>query len=90
MKPLAGLRVATLGAMADRPLARFLASMGAELGGSIVGASFVIDDIGLEGLGGIAIPQSAVHVSVTPFGSGGPRSQWRGGELVASAMGSPG
>ena len=28
-----------------------------------------------------------VHVSVTPFGSGGARSRWRGGELVASAMG---
>src|SRR5690606_39056080 len=31
--------------------------------------------------------QALVHVSVTPFGSGGERSRWRGGELVASAMG---
>ncbi|MCW2382280.1 MULTISPECIES: CaiB/BaiF CoA-transferase family protein [unclassified Sphingobium] len=87
MMPLSGHRVAILGGMADRPLARFLASIGAELGGPVEGASFVIDDIGLEGLGGIAIPETAVHVSVTSFGSGGPRSQWKGGELVASAMG---
>ena len=87
MKPLAGHRVATLGGMADRPLARFLASLGAELGGAVEGASFVIDDLGLARLGGIAVPSSAVHVSVTPFGSSGPRSHWRGGELVASAMG---
>ncbi|WP_295639223.1 CoA transferase [Novosphingobium sp.] len=87
MMPLAGHRVATLGAMADRPLARFLASLGAEIGGPVEGASFVIDDLGLEALAGAVIPESAVHVSVTPFGSGGPRSQWRGGELVASAMG---
>jgi crotonobetainyl-CoA:carnitine CoA-transferase CaiB-like acyl-CoA transferase len=87
MKPLAGHRVAVLGGMAERPLARFLTSLGAQLGGSVEGASFVIDDIGLEGLGGIAIPDTAVHVSVTPFGSGGPRSTWKGGELVASAMG---
>ncbi len=87
MKPLSGHRVATLGGMAQRPLARFLASLGAELGGPVEGASFVIDDLGLEGTGELAIPESAVHVSVTPFGSGGPRAQWRGGELVASAMG---
>ena len=87
MKPLAGHRVAVLGSMAERPLASFLASLGAELGGDVQGASFVIDDLGLEALEAVAIPENAVHVSVTPFGSGGPRSQWRGGELVASAMG---
>ncbi|MEL0253144.1 MAG: CoA transferase [Novosphingobium sp.] len=87
MKPLAGHRVAVLGGMADRALARFLASLGAELGGPVEGASFVIDDLGLEGLEGVSIPETAVHVSVTPFGSGGPRSAWKGGELVASAMG---
>lgn len=87
MTPLAGHRVATLGGMADRPLARFLASMGADLGGPVEGASFVIDDLGLEALSGIAIPGTAVHVSVTTFGSGGPRSAWKGGEFIASAMG---
>jgi len=87
VKPLIGHRVAVLGDMAQRPLARFLASMGAEMGGPVEGASFVIDDLGLEALEGTTIPESAIHVSVTPFGSGGPRSGWRGGELVASAMG---
>lgn len=87
MRLLAGHRVAVLGGMADRALARFLASLGAELGGPVEGASFVIDDLGLEGLEGVSIPETAVHVSVTPFGSGGPRAAWKGGELVASAMG---
>ncbi|MGC1270424.1 MAG: CoA transferase, partial [Croceibacterium sp.] len=87
MMPLAGHRVAALGAMADSPLARYLVSLGAELGGPVADASFVIDDLGLEATAGLGIPDSAVHVSVTPFGSGGPRSHWKGGELVASAMG---
>lgn len=87
MKLLAGHRVAVLGAMAERPLARYLASLGAELGGAVEGASFVIDDLGLGALEGVAIPASAVHVSVTPFGSDGVRAGWQGGELVASAMG---
>ena len=87
MKLLAGHRVAVLGAMAERPLARYLASLGAELGGAVEGASFVIDDLGLAALEGVAIPASAVHVSVTPFGSDGVRAGWQGGELVASAMG---
>lgn len=87
MMPLAGHRVAVLGNMAQRPLARYLASLGAELGGDVTGASFVIDDLGLEATAGLGIPDTAVHVSVTPFGSGGPRSHWKGGELVASAMG---
>lgn len=87
MKPLAGHRVAALGSMANRPLARYLASLGAEIGGPVEGASFVIDDLGLEATASLPVAQTAIHVSVTPFGSGGPRSHWRGGELVASAMG---
>ena len=87
MKPLAGHSVAVLGTMADRPLARYLASLGASLEGEVESASFVIDDLGLENTAHLPIPDSAVHVSVTPFGSGGPRSHWKGGELVASAMG---
>ncbi|GGD44558.1 hypothetical protein GRI62_10550 [Erythrobacter arachoides] len=87
MMPLAGHRVAALGAMAQRPLARYLASLGAEIGGDVAGASFVIDDLGLAATAHLGIPASAVHVSVTTFGSGGPREDWRGGELVASAMG---
>src|SRR6478752_7446980 len=87
MSLLSGHRVAALGRMADRPLARFLASLGAEIGGPVEGASFVIDDLGLEATRDLAIPEAAVHVSVTPFGSGGPRSHWRGSELVTSATG---
>ena len=87
MKPLAGHRVALLGTMAERPLARFLASLGAELGGGIEGASFVIDDLGRDSLGELALDEHTIHVSVTTFGSGGPRSAWRGKEFVASAMG---
>lgn len=87
MTPLTGHRVATLGGMADRPLSRFLASLGAEVGGPVEGASFVIDDLGPEATQEQPIGKQAIHVSVTPFGSGGPRSHWRGGELVASAMG---
>ncbi|MXO58433.1 hypothetical protein GRI89_02580 [Altererythrobacter salegens] len=87
MSLLAGHRVAVLGGMIERPLARFLASLGAEIGGGLEGASFVIDDLGLEATRGLGIPESAVHVSVTTFGSDGPRCGWRGGELVASAMG---
>ncbi|KLE34604.1 CaiB/BaiF CoA-transferase family protein [Aurantiacibacter luteus] len=87
MMPLAGHSVAALGTMAERPLARYLASLGAEIGGEVAGASFVIDDLGLAATKDLGIPASAVHVSVTTFGSGGPRENWRGGELVASAMG---
>ena len=34
-----------------------------------------------------SINPGLIHVSVTCFGSDGPRAGWRGGELVASAMG---
>lgn len=87
MMPLQGHRVAVLGNMAERALTRYLSSLGAEVGGPVEGASFVVDDLGLEATRDLGIPADAIHVSVTPFGSGGPRSHWRGGELVASAMG---
>ena len=77
MKPLSGHRVATLGGMADRPLARFLASLGAEICGDVEGASFVIDDLGQENTRDQPIGERTIQVSVTPFGSGGPRSHWR-------------
>ncbi|WP_226795628.1 CaiB/BaiF CoA-transferase family protein [Altererythrobacter sp. CC-YST694] len=87
MKPLAGHRYVALGGMERRPLARFLRSLGAAPVDDLSAASFVIDDLGLEAVAGLGLPEHAVHVSVTTFGSGGPRSHWRGGELVASAMG---
>ncbi|MEN7535584.1 CaiB/BaiF CoA-transferase family protein [Aurantiacibacter flavus] len=86
MTPLLGHRVAVLGGMVDRPLARYLKSLGAELGGPVEGASFVIDDLG-SAAASAGVGEDAVHVSVTPFGSTGPRANWKGGELVSSAMG---
>lgn len=97
MKPLLGHRVVAFGGMAERPLARYLRSLGAEIesGEALKDASFLIDDLGLERLADAgwtrarieAENPALIHVSVTAFGSGGPRSLWRGGELVASAMG---
>jgi crotonobetainyl-CoA:carnitine CoA-transferase CaiB-like acyl-CoA transferase len=87
--------------MHERPLARYLTSLGAKIVARrvepecLADASFLIDDIGFDGLeeAGLAGTRIAelnpqlVHASVTPFGSGGPRGRWRGSELVASAMG---
>lgn len=60
-----------------------------------LGCSFLIDDLGLDALAALGWPfrqrqpdaEALIHVSVSPFGSGGPRSLWRGNELIASAMG---
>jgi len=87
MSLLAGQGVALLGGMSDRPLARFFASLGAKMDVALEQASFVLDDLGLEATEQLGIPENAIHVSVTPFGSGGPRAGWKGSELVASAMG---
>ena len=82
-------------------LARLLLSLGAEvipvnisdLEANLAEASFLIDQIGLpqlaeQGWPRHRIEQTApqlIHVSITPFGSQGPRTQWRGSELVVSA-----
>jgi crotonobetainyl-CoA:carnitine CoA-transferase CaiB-like acyl-CoA transferase len=101
MNPLAGQVVLALDDMASRPLCRYLASLGAQIrqGGpdaaSIGAADFLVDASGLERLADRGLERARleawnprlIHVSVTPFGSGGPRSRWRGGELVAAAMG---
>lgn len=88
MKPLDGHGIALLDGMTpDRALVRFLASLGAQTGAQLHEASFVLDGVGLDLLGHADVPDTAIHVSVSPFGSRGPRSRWRGGELVASAMG---
>lgn len=101
MKPLAGHHFLALGEMAQRPLARYLESLGASRldrppdASGIAAVSFLIDDEGLARLAdrGLAREQlqqwnpQLVHVSVTPFGSGGPHARWRGAELVVSAMG---
>ena len=88
MNPLTGHRIALLEGMdTDRALVRFLTSLGASITDSMNEASFALDGVGLDLLGPVDLPPHAIHVSVSPFGSGGPRSRWRGGELVASAMG---
>lgn len=62
---------------------------------AVADADFLVESLGIERLSDrgvtraeiVAANPALVHVSVTPFGSGGPRACWRGGELVASAMG---
>ena len=101
MQPLEGSVVIALAGMAERPLCRFLATLGADVRATaldqqaVAGADFLIEPLGLERLSddGIARAQleewnpALIHISVTAFGSGGTRSRWRGGELVTSAMG---
>lgn len=103
MKPLLGMRVLALDDAKDGALARLLASFGARvtpvqlptLADELPRANFLIESIGLPALrrAGLSrdkiehINPRLIHVSITPFGSEGPRAEWRGGELVASAMG---
>lgn len=101
MKPLAALHVLALGDMAERPLCRLLASLGAEIrrgtpdAQAIADAHFMVDGVGLALLADAGLDRATierwnpalVHVSVSTFGSQGERARWRGGELVATAMG---
>ncbi len=89
------------GAMPEGALARFFQSLGAVIiAGApnlrdVVAASFLIEDLGLDRLEAAGVTAAAlqtanpalVHVSVTPFGSRGPRALWKAGEFVVSAMG---
>ena len=98
---LAGQRVALIGLGHDRPLPRYLASLGASIETSqgeieaLADMDFLIDGLGLPALRqqtGWTAEQIAevnprmVHVSVSPFGSYGPGSDLLGSELVASAL----
>ena len=107
MELLAGHRVLASPGMAQRPLARYFKSLGAEVIAAdpdrselatLLGddrASFFIEDLGLPRLEELGFSRAAIaslnpgliHVSVTTFGSYGPHARWRGGELIASAMG---
>jgi len=103
MSPLAGLLVLALDDARHSALARLMASFGAQvtpvqlstLADELPRAHFLIDNMGLPALhrAGFArekleqINPRLIHVSVTTFGSVGPRAEWLGGELVASAMG---
>lgn len=87
--------------MAQRPLARYFKSLGAEVltgepdSPGLVKASFFIEDLGLPRLEELGFSRATIaslnpgliHVSVTTCGSYGPHARWRGGELVTSAMG---
>ncbi len=103
MNFLEGHRVLALTSAADGALARFFASLGAtvlpvsagEMERQIADASFLVEDLGPAKLGQHgwtperlqrAAPR-LIHVSVTTFGCDAPRARWRGGELIASAMG---
>src|SRR4051812_48633058 len=77
MKPLAGHRVAALGGTAQRSLARYLASLGAEIVDAIAGASFILDDDAVDAAAEGPIAGDVIRISVTTFGRGGPRSSWK-------------
>jgi crotonobetainyl-CoA:carnitine CoA-transferase CaiB-like acyl-CoA transferase len=101
VQPLEGSVVLALADMAERPLCRLLATLGAEVRAvtldqqAAAGADFLVEPFGLERLADDGCTraqledwnQALIHISVTAFGSGGTRSRWRGGELVTSAMG---
>jgi crotonobetainyl-CoA:carnitine CoA-transferase CaiB-like acyl-CoA transferase len=99
---LTGHKVVVLQSRLDGALARFLGSLGAtlvaadtfDLAQEIADASFLIDDLGCARLQDLGWPRSrieqvaprVIHVSVSAFGSDGPRARWLGNELIASAM----
>ncbi len=100
MKLLQGHKLVCIDMAPERPLVRYLCSLGAELlavpadDGAWAQVSFLVDGVGLPSLlaKGCDVPQlqavnpRLVHVSVSPFGSRGPAAEWQGSELVASAM----
>jgi crotonobetainyl-CoA:carnitine CoA-transferase CaiB-like acyl-CoA transferase len=103
MKLLDGLRALAWRDAADGALARFLLELGATLvrcdaplrAPDLDTADILLENLGLTRISEIGLSRAQieaanprlVHVSVTTFGSGGPRAHWRGSELVASATG---
>jgi len=103
MNLLSGLKVIALDDAAHGALARLLASFGADvsptslpkLASDLARADVLLDRLGLALLADAGFAREVIeaanprllHVSVTPFGSSGPRAKWKGSELVASAMG---
>jgi crotonobetainyl-CoA:carnitine CoA-transferase CaiB-like acyl-CoA transferase len=101
--PLSNLRVIAWGNASHSALAHFLENLGAivvradgVLSEAVLAkADVLIEQLGLERIGETGLDAAKiaganprlVHVSVTTFGSGGPRGSWRGSELVASATG---
>jgi len=103
MMLLEGHRVLALAPTQHSALARLLGSLGAgieatdleHLESKVRAASFLIEEVGLATLMGAGwsrerlrqLNPGLIHVSVTAFGSSGPRASWRGSELVTSALG---
>jgi len=103
MTLLSGHRVLVLDSSLDGALPRFLETLGAsltqvspaELESKLGDASFLVEETGLVRLADLgwtrrrlekATPR-LIHVTVSTFGSEGPRARWLGSELIASAMG---
>ena len=103
MKLLDGTRVLAWQDAHDSPLARFLRELGADVArydATLHAQDLADSDLLIENLGLARIDETGwsrerieaanprlIHVSVSTFGSSGPRRGWRGSELVASAMG---
>jgi crotonobetainyl-CoA:carnitine CoA-transferase CaiB-like acyl-CoA transferase len=103
MKLLAGHIVVAVDEAARSPLARLFGTMGAQIVPTTLGevserlgeASFLIERLGTQRLAESGCTREMlesrhprlIHVSVTTFGSDGPRADWVGSELIASAMG---
>jgi crotonobetainyl-CoA:carnitine CoA-transferase CaiB-like acyl-CoA transferase len=103
VKVLEGMRVIAWQSAAEGALARFLRDLGATIEGctgTLDASRLAAADLLIEYLGLPRITETGqtrarieaanprlVHVSVTTFGSHGPRAQWHGSELVASATG---
>ncbi|HUN74054.1 MAG TPA: CoA transferase [Steroidobacteraceae bacterium] len=84
----------SLGATVER-IGRAALSDASALERRLAAASMLLDQVGLPSLEALGWARSRletlnpalVHVSITPFGSFGPRASWAGSELVVSALG---
>jgi len=103
MRLLEGVRALAWRNAAESALARFLEDLGVEIvrcdaalvAADLVAADFLLENLGLAHIGQTGLSRAQieaanpclVHVSVSTFGSTGPRRDWLGSELVASATG---
>ena len=103
MKLLDGIRAFAWRDAADGALARFLRDLGADVvrrdaplrPSDLAQVDVLIENLGLTRIDETGLSRGEiettnprlVHVSVSTFGSTGPRRHWRGSELVASATG---
>src|SRR6187549_969427 len=103
MKLLEGLRVLAWQSADDGALARFLKDLGAGIvkcdsplrPSDLLKADLLVENLGLARIEETGMSRAQIeaanprliHVSVSTFGSSGPRRHWRGSELVASATG---